>query len=100
MESTSVYLISLYEILEAAGLEVFLVNPRVLKISPDGKVMSAIANGSNNSTNMACSGPGFGPMKKSNASQHDTPSRDVDHLSQCLHFTFTENLASDESVIG
>ena len=31
MESTSVYWIPLYEILVAAGLEVYLVNPRALK---------------------------------------------------------------------
>ena len=37
MESTSVYWIPLYEILEAAGLEVFLVNPRVLKNVPGRK---------------------------------------------------------------
>jgi transposase len=37
MESTSVYWIPLYEILEAAGLEVFLVNPRALKNVPGRK---------------------------------------------------------------
>ena len=37
MESTSVYWIPLYEILMAAGLEVFLVNPRALKNVPGRK---------------------------------------------------------------
>ena len=37
MESTSVYWIPLYEILVAAGLEVYLVNPRALKNVPERK---------------------------------------------------------------
>lgn len=48
-----------------------------------GKVMSVIANGSNNSIPMACCGPRFSPMKQSGPAQCDSPSREVDHVSKC-----------------
>jgi hypothetical protein len=57
MESTSVYWIPVYQILEARGLEVYLVNAQHVKNVPAGRPMSPIASGSNTSTWLACSVP-------------------------------------------
>jgi hypothetical protein len=50
MESTGVYWIPLFQILEAAGLEVCLVNARHCKNLPGRKTDVRIASGSNTST--------------------------------------------------
>jgi hypothetical protein len=46
MEATGVYWIPIYEILEAQGFEVLLVNARHLKTCPDARVTCPIASGS------------------------------------------------------
>ena len=46
MQSTGVYWIALYEILDARGLEVYLVNARHTRTFPGGKQMSKKASGS------------------------------------------------------
>ncbi len=45
MESTGVYWIPAYEILESYGFEVFLVNAREAKMCRDGKPISTTLNG-------------------------------------------------------
>lgn len=48
MESTGVYWIALFEILEQNGFEVKLLNPRSIKHALDAKAMSLTANGFSN----------------------------------------------------
>lgn len=55
MESTGVYWIPAFEILESRGLEVILVNARHVKNVTGVKLMLRTANGYNNCILMACS---------------------------------------------
>ena len=54
MESTGVYWIPTFEILESRGFDVILVNAREAKRVPGGKQTSMMHNGFNNFTNMGC----------------------------------------------
>jgi len=54
MESTSVYWIPVYQILESGGFEVYLVNAHHVKNSPDGRPTCPIANGSSICIRLAC----------------------------------------------
>ena len=59
MESTSVYWIPVYQILEARGLEVYLVNAQHVKNVRAGRLMSPIASGFSISTLLVCCVPVF-----------------------------------------
>jgi len=65
MESTGVYWIPVFEILEQRGFEVMVVNARDAKHVPGAKPMSVTRNGCNVCTNMACCAPASGPRRKS-----------------------------------
>src|SRR4051812_8961085 len=65
MESTGVYWIPVYEILEQRGFAVILVNARYAKNVPGRKTMSAMPLGYASSTPMACYGAAFDPMPRS-----------------------------------
>jgi hypothetical protein len=54
MESTGVYWIPVFEILEARGFEVLLVNARDVKNVPGRKTASTTRSGSSNCISMAC----------------------------------------------
>jgi hypothetical protein len=61
MESTSVYWIPVYQILEARSLEVYLVNAQHVKNVPRaGRPMCQIASGSSTCTRLAFYAPVFG----------------------------------------
>ncbi len=61
MESTGVYWIPLMQILEARGLEVYLVNARSQRTFPAAERMYAIVNGCSTCIPSACSVRRFGP---------------------------------------
>jgi hypothetical protein len=65
MESTGVYWIPLYEILEARGFEVLLVNARHVKRVPGRKSACSTASGSSSCTPSACCGGASDPMLRS-----------------------------------
>jgi hypothetical protein len=68
MESTGVYWIPPYQILEDRGFEVYLVNARHVKNVPGGGRMSPTANGCNSCTRSACCGRHTDRRKKSTRS--------------------------------
>ena len=59
MESTGVYWIPLYELLEERGFEVLLVNAAHARNVPAARVTCSTANGSKNSTPLASCGRAF-----------------------------------------
>ena len=59
MESTSVYWIPVYQILEARGIEVFLLNAHYPKTFPVERATFPIANGFNTCIPLVCCGPAF-----------------------------------------
>ena len=59
MESTGVYWIPVYELLEERGFQVFLVNARHLKNVPGKKTIFWIVSGSSNCIPSACCAPRF-----------------------------------------
>jgi hypothetical protein len=61
MESTGIYWIPVYEILEQRGFAVMLVNARDGKHVPGRKTTSATLSGCGACTNTGCCGPAFGP---------------------------------------
>ena len=61
MELTGVYSISIFELLDARGLIVFLVNARDAKHVPGARPTSAMRNGCSGSTHSDCYGPASGP---------------------------------------
>jgi len=63
MESTGVYWIPLYEILEERGIEVLLVNARHVKGVPDARPTSSTASGSSSCTPSDCCAEASGPMR-------------------------------------
>jgi transposase len=65
MESTSVYWIPIYQILEARGLEVYLVNAQHVKNMPGRKTDVSIASGSCTCIRLDCSAPAFGHLDSS-----------------------------------
>ena len=60
MESTSVYWIPIFELLDARGFAVLLVNARDAKHVPGRKPMSAMRSGCSGSIRLDCCGPAFG----------------------------------------
>ena len=64
MESTGVYWIPFFQVLEARGFKVFLVNARHVKNVPGRKQMLKIANGYSISTRWGCSAPRFAQNKR------------------------------------
>ena len=65
MESTGVYWIPVFEILEARGLEVLLVNARDVKTCLDERLTSTMLNGCSNFTSMDFSAEAFTPAPRS-----------------------------------
>jgi hypothetical protein len=65
LESTGNYWITAYDLLEAAGIEVFLVNARHVKVCPAKRPTCATPNGCNNSTPPACSKNPSAPPRRS-----------------------------------
>jgi transposase len=65
MESTSVYWIPIYQILETRGIEVFLVNAQHVKNVPGRKRTSPIVSGSSICTRSVCYVPAFGLPERS-----------------------------------
>ena len=61
MESTGVYWIPVFEILEARGFEVLLVNARDVKNVPSRKTDVTMPSGCSSSTSMGCSAAASGP---------------------------------------
>src|SRR3954471_24910894 len=61
MESTSVYWIPIFELLDAQGFTVLLVNARDAKHVPGVRPMSATRSGCSGSIRSGCCGPAFGP---------------------------------------
>ena len=59
MESTGVYWIPVYEILEQRGFEVLLVNAREPGTFPGARLMSMMRSGSNGCTSTACCAAAF-----------------------------------------
>ena len=55
LEATGVYWLPVFEILEARGLQVYLVNPHQLQHVPGPRVISRIANGFSGCIAMVCS---------------------------------------------
>ena len=64
MESTGVYWIPVFEILEQRGFEVMVVNARDAKHVPGARPTSATRNGCNVFTNTACCAPASGRRPK------------------------------------
>src|SRR5476651_1670007 len=64
MESTSVYWIPIFELLDARGFTVFLVNARDAKHVPGARPMSAMPNGCSGSIRLDCCGPAFDPKDR------------------------------------
>jgi hypothetical protein len=64
MESTGVYWIPVYDILEQRGFEVMLVNARDAKHVPGERPTSATRNGCSASMNTVCYVPAFGHRPK------------------------------------
>jgi hypothetical protein len=60
MESTGVYWIPAFEVLDQRGFDVVLVNARDAKHVPGRKTDVSDPSGYGSCTNMACSGPAFG----------------------------------------
>src|ERR1700682_4975291 len=66
MESTSVYWIPIFELLDSRGFVVFLVNAREMpSMRPDARPTSAMRSGCSGSTLMVCCAPAFGPKARS-----------------------------------
>ena len=65
MESTGVYWVPVFEILEQRGFEVMVVNARDAKHVPGARPTSAMRNGSNDFTNTAYCAPVFAPRPRS-----------------------------------
>jgi len=65
MESTSVYWIPIYQILEARGLEVYLVNAQHVKNVRAGRQTYRIASGSSTCIRLVCSVPVSGHLDSS-----------------------------------
>ena len=61
MESTGVYWIPVYEILDQRGFEVMLVKPETPSMCPAARPTSATPSGCGGCTNMGCCEPAFGP---------------------------------------
>ena len=59
MESTSIYWVPVFEILEARGLEVLLVNARDVKNVPAARLTSMTPSGSSSCISMGCRGVVF-----------------------------------------
>ena len=64
MESTGVYWIPAFEILEQHGFEVILVNARYAKNVPAGRPTSAMLDGSGSFTPTACFGEASGLLRR------------------------------------
>ncbi len=64
MESTGVYWIPIYEMLEEVGFVVIVVNPRRSSRCQAGRVMCRTASGSNGCTAMGCCRPPFVRMQR------------------------------------
>ena len=65
MEATGIYWMSLYDKLEAAEIEVVLVDPPQSNTCPGAKVTCWIASGCSSCTPMACCAARFGPKLRS-----------------------------------
>jgi transposase len=64
MESTSVYWIPIFELLDARGFTVFLVNARDAKHVPGRKTDVSDAQGCSGSIRLDCCGPAFDPKDR------------------------------------
>ena len=64
MELTSVYWIPIFELLDARGFTVFLVNARDAKHVPGARPMSAMRSGCSGSIRTGCCVPAFGPKAR------------------------------------
>src|SRR3954452_13275043 len=60
MESTGVYWIPVFEVLDQRGFDVVLANARDAKHAPAAKPTSVTPSGYGSCTNTACCGPAFG----------------------------------------
>ena len=65
MESTSVYWIPIFELLDARGFAVFLVNARDAKHVPDARPTSVMRSGCSDFTPSVCCAQAFGPKVRS-----------------------------------